>query len=61
MMYIELKIESARGIFTRSFKVVEIQYSGGKPNHILSKRSIYSGSILECEAFVRLRNSNILI
>jgi hypothetical protein len=61
MMYIELKIESARGVFTRSFKVVEIQYSGGKPNHILSKRSIYSGSILECEAFVRLRNSNILI
>lgn len=60
-MYIELKIESARGVFTRSFKVVEIQYSGGKPNHILSKRSIYSGSILECEAFVRLRNSNILI
>ena len=61
MMYIDFKIESERGIFTRSFKVVEIQYSGGKPNHILSKKTIYSGSILECEAFIRLRNSNTLI
>ena len=56
------KVKEIVGVFgSHKFKVVEVEYQIKKPNKVVNEETLFKGSILECEVYLRLLNNNNFI
>ena len=61
MIYKEYKIvEKNNFIGGHTFSVHELEFESGKPPRLINDIKIFGGSILECEAYLRLKKTKEL-
>ena len=57
MTYTELKIKRG-ALFSR---VVEVTHEVVKPHRVLKVKTLFTGNLVSCEAFIRLKKLNVFI